>query len=285
MKRKAFLMKSDNFLSFDEASKYLSIPLKYLENYVKIGGELKTTKVGRRKMLTKAGIEGWKKQHEFSSCKLSRDDYRRCLEFAIKSFYAYRSTSDFGTSQQRDAGKFVTNFVLGKLGEIATAKFLKSNFDVDTKLDFDLRDAVVGQDITEIAKPRRGGRVYNPLRLRIAIKASKMKNVWLIVSRKEVEDSERASDIYIFARVNLYLNHFIRILKGHKELFNLENIIPDFESINAEVCGFIKKSDLTAHSPVSILPSSDQKIQPSYIVNSGTLNKRREAWSNLIEEL
>lgn len=225
------------------------------------------------------------KHREFSLSKLNQEDYLKCLEFAIRSFYAYRSTSDFGTAQQRDAGKFVSNFVIGKLGELAVSYFLKRNFDVDTKLDFDLRDAVVGQDISEIAKPRRGARVYNPLRLRVAIKTSKMKNVWLIVPAKEVEDPERSSDIYIFDRVDLYLNHFIRILKEHSALAKLDTIIPPFEEIKAEVCGFIKKTDLISNPPVTRLPLPNQEIQSSYIMRSGNLCKSKEAWDRLLNEL
>lgn len=268
-----------------EASEYLSLPQKYLENYIKVGNEIELTKIGRRKLVLHADIEEWKKQREFSFIKLNREDYLRCLEFAIRSFYAYRSTSDFGTSQQRDAGKFVSNFVIGKLGELAVSYFLKRNFDLDTKLDFDLRDAVVGQDITEIAKPRRGGRVYNPLNLRIAIKTSKMKNVWLIVPSKEVADSERCSDVYIFSRVDLYLNHFLRILKEHEALSNLETIIPSFKEIDAEVCGFVKKNELTSTPAVTTLPSPKQDIQLSYIIRSGALHKSESEWSELINEL
>lgn len=278
-------MTIDKNHTISEASEYLSIPQKYLENYIKIGNEIKLTKVGRKKLVSHADIEAWKKQREFGFVKLNQEDYLKCLEFAIRSFYAYRSTSDFGTAQQRDAGKFVSNFVIGKLGELAVSYFFKRNFDVDTKLDFDLRDAVVGQDIVEIAKPRRGARVYNPLRLRLAIKTSKMKNVWLIVPDKEVVDPARSSDIYIFSRVDLYLNHFIRILKEHKALARLNNIIPPFEEIEAEVCGFIKKIDLISNPPVTRLPLPNQEIQSSYIMRSGMLSRSKDAWESLLNEL
>ncbi len=278
-------MTENNFLTIDQACQYLNIPKKYLENYAKVGQELQIQKIGRRNVIAKNALDSWNAQRSFGLVTLDRADYLKCLDFAIRSFYLYRSTSDFGTSQQRDAGKFVSNFVIGKLGELAVAKFLKRNFDVDISLDFNLRDAVVGQDISEIAKPRRGARVYNPLRKRVAVKTSKMKNVWLIVPQNEVEDTERCSDIYIYSRVDLYLNHFIRILKEHHALSNLSDIIPDFEAIYAEVCGFVGRNTLQANPPTDTLPVQNQEIQPSYVMRSGHLQKTTENWQQLIEEL
>jgi len=273
------------FYNIEQAAEYLGIPKKYLDNYSKVGDELQIIKQGRRKGFEKETLDNWSNQRNFCLVDLNRTDYLKCLEFAIRSFYAYRSTSDFGTAQQRDAGKFVSNFVIGKLGELAVKKFLKTRFDVDVSLDFSLREAVVGQDITEIALPRRGSRVFNPIRKRIAIKTSKMKNVWLVVAQNEVEDPTRTSDFYIFSRVDLYLNHFIRILKDHQALTNLSDIIPQFEIIQAEVCGFATKEELIAESPTDILPIQNQTIQMSYIKKSGKLNKSQNLWEQLINEL
>ena len=46
-------------------------------------------------------------------------------------------------------------------------KFLKNKFDIDVKLDFEVRNEIVGQDSKEIAKPRKGGRVFNTPNLRM----------------------------------------------------------------------------------------------------------------------
>jgi len=48
-----------------------------------------------------------------------------------------------------------------------------SNFNVLVKLDFELRDVVVGQDITELAFPRKGMRVYNHLKKELLLKLVK----------------------------------------------------------------------------------------------------------------
>lgn len=278
-------MPDDVYVSFTGAAKLIGIPEKWLTNYFKIGKEVDTQRIGRRILIDKNTLLMWKEQRDLRCVKLTREHYIRCLEFAIKSFYHYSSSSDFGTAQQRDAGKFITNFVIGKLGEIAVSVFLKREFDVDVKLDFEIRESVVGQDITEIAKPRRGGRVYNPPAKRIAVKTSKMKNIWLLVSEQEVKDPARKSDVYIFSRVDLFLNHFIRFIKGHEALASVNEMIPSFIEMNAEVCGFVTHEQLMEKPPVKMLPQPKQEIQSSYIIKTGELKKSKNEWQNMIDEL
>lgn len=269
--------------SLKESSKYLEMPYKHLENYAKVGKELKFFRKGIRYVIDKTELDNWKALREFRTVHLDRDDYIECLEFALKSFYAYKSTADFGTATQRGAGKFVDNFTSGKLGEIAFKKFLKENFDIDTKLDFTLRDAIVGQDITEIANPRRGPKVFNPPRIRISIKTTKIRNVWLLVPQNELDDRERSSDAYILSRVELHPNHIFRFLKLDDSLKNLRDIIPDFEPLRAEVVGFAWKESLTANPPVKEIPG--QEIQSSYALRSGNLKCTADDWNEFILKL
>ncbi|WKZ71103.1 MAG: helix-turn-helix domain-containing protein [Melioribacteraceae bacterium] len=273
------------YLNFNDAASYLEITRKYLENYVKAGREIPFKKRGRSNTILIEDLDKWKNQKIFSTVLLDRDDYIECLEFAIRSFYQYRSTSDFGTSQQRDAGKFITNFVIGKLGETALKKFLFREFQIEIKLDFELRDEVVGQDITEIIITRNGRRLANPPKQRVSIKTSKIKNVWLVVSANEVDDINRSSDIYVFTRVDLFLNHFIRILKQHDSLKNLTSIIPDFSIMEAQICGYATREQLLSDGIVNILPISNTQIQPSYIKAVGELAKTREEWNVFINNL
>jgi hypothetical protein len=252
---------------------------------VKAGHELSEYRVGRRKMIIKEEIDQWKVKRDKRIIELGRSDYLICLEFALRSFYAYRSTTDFGTPTQRDAGKFVSNFVSGKLGEIAVQKFLYETFKMDIKLDFDIRDAVVGQDITEIAKPRKGPKVYNPPRIRISIKTTKFKNIWLVVPANELDDKIRSSDIYILTRVDLPLDHFFRLLKEHSALSNLDTIIPNFSAISSEVVGFVTKAELSSKSAVTQLPKPKQDIGLSYIWRSGEVIKSTAEWNALISKL
>lgn len=264
------------------AAEMAGLPPKYLENYIKVGRELEKEPY---KGIREDRFEEWLKQHRFASVSLNRNDYIQCLEFAIESFYAYSSSSNFGTATQRDAGKFVTDFVIGKLGEIALQRFLLREFDTEISLDFAMRSAVVGQDIVEIAPPRKGGRVFNPIRQRVAIKTSKLKNVWLIVPEKEVTDATRTSDIYVFSRVDLYFDHLIRFLRDHKSLKSLRSKIPQFAEMKAEVCGFVEKSRLLRTKLETELPGQKTTIQPSYIVRTGALPKTRADWAALLSTL
>ena len=269
--------------TFAKASEYLGLPKKFLENYAKIGGELVFAKKGRAYVIDQEELDRWTALRNYRTVSLEIEDYIQCLEFALRSFYAYTSTSDFGTATQRGAGKFVDNFTSGKLGEIAVRKFLKDKTGIDIKLDFALRDAVVGQDITEVSKPRRGPRVYNPPRLRVSIKTTKLKNVWLIVPQSELDDPARASDIYVLARVELSLDHAFRFLKGHALLENITDIIPEFEPLAAEVVGFVWKDELSAKDPVSEIPG--QAIKPSYILPSGELRCSDDEWKDFVSRL
>lgn len=269
-------------LTLKEASIIAGLPEKCLDNYIKIGKELPKEPYTR---ILEADFTAWLTQQRFGTVTLGRDDYIRCLEFAIESFYSYASSSNFGTSTQRDAGKFVTDFTIGKLGEVALQKFLKARFDVEISLDFTMREAIVGQDVVEIAPPRKGGRVFNTVKKRIAIKTSKLKNVWLIVPEKEVIDTHRTSDIYIFSRVDLFFDHLIRFLRDHKSLKNVKSKIPTFVDMSAEICGFVEKSTLMANAPTTDLPGQKTEIQSSYIRRTGELKKTEAEWTNLLATL
>jgi len=276
----------EKFMSIKEAAKHLGMPEKHLSNFIKIGGEIPVLKIGRRICVSQKKLEIWFKARRDRILSLDKDDYLKCLEFALKSFYAYKSTADFGTVTQRGAGKFVDDFVIGKLGEIAFAKFLKAKFDIDVKLDFSVRGEVVGQDIAEISRPRRGPRVFNPPNIRIAVKATKGKNVWLMVPKVELEDPARYSDAYVFVRVDLQLNHVFRFLRDQEVLKSLKDEIPAFEPIVAEVAGFAWKEDLSKTRAVTELPSPRQKLKkPNYVMRSGDLRKSSSEWQEFVEKL
>lgn len=266
-----------------DACRDCGIDDKAIDNFWRYGHELTMTKNGSRNGFLRNDLDTWYRQYQFSSVTLDRDDYMKCLKFAIRSYYDYRSRGDFGTAQQRDAGKFISNFVSGKLGEIAVEKFFKNRFDIDTRLDFEIREAVIGQDITEVAFPRRGARVFNPPRVRIAIKTTKAKNVYLAVPANEAEDDARRSDVYILSRVDLYLNHFLRILREHRSLEEMTDIIPEFVNIRGQVCGFILLPQLLANVPVTELAGMGQSIQSSYVSRSGALQKTEDQWRALFD--
>lgn len=270
-------------LSFNQAVEYLGIPRKHLDNYAKLGGELEYRREGIRYVIERDELDRWKAQRDFSMFQLDQEAYLKCLRFGLESFYKYPSTADFGSAVQRGAGKFVSDFVQGKLGELAFKRFAAERFRLDVRLDFTVRGEIVGQDIVEVARLDRRPRVYNPPRLRVSIKTTKWKNVWLIVPQSELEDRVRRSDVYVLARVDLYLNHLFRLLRNHSALANSQIPIPEFEPLDAQIVGFANKEELLAHPPVTEIPGS--QIKSSYARRSGDLNCTPQAWEQLLSRL
>lgn len=122
----------------------------------------------------------------------------------------------------------------------------------------------------------------NPPRLRISIKTTKMKNVWLVVGHSEVENELRTSDVYILSRIELPMDHFFRLFKTHETLGRVRGEIPDLPMpLSAEVAGFAYKNEL--EGPVERI--NGVRIQPSYVKRSGELHSSVIEWKELIDKL
>ena len=152
------------------------------------------------------------------------------------------------------------------------------------KLDFSINQAgVPAQDIVEFAVKRKGMRsAYNPTKLKVSIKTSKMKNIWLAVPESEYDNPARSSDVYVFVRVDLPLNHLARFGRESELFSRLKNIIPEFEDVEAEIAGFAWKEDLE-HKPDGIKEASIQR--PQYALSSGRLRRSDSDWQDFISKL
>ncbi|MBI5470502.1 helix-turn-helix domain-containing protein [Candidatus Kaiserbacteria bacterium] len=264
-------------MRFSQAGAYLGVPQKALENFVK-AGEIVREKAGRYWMTDRAELDRWKNDYTTRSVLLSEEEYRKCLDFAIRSYYGGFAMTNFGTRTQRDVGQFLFNSVQGKLGEIGLRKFLNEKFKIKITLDFDVRGVVVGQDISEVQR----GRIVNPPKMRVGIKSTKERNMFLAVPQSEVEQPERSSDIYILVRVALPSDHFLRFARTFEPLSNIRTSIPEFEPIRAEVAGFVYKEDL--QGPAQQVLGQDL-AKPNYFCHSGALKKSDSDWKSLIEQL
>lgn len=273
-------------LGLREASEYLRIPKKYIENYVKHGSEIPYTKISRRYAILREDIETWKIQREYRTVVVNRDDYVKCFNFAVESFYTYRSRSDFHGARERGIGKWCEDFIPGKLGEIATHKFLKAKFKIEIQLDFSVGRGIPAQDIVSAADLRRRPKTFNPVLIRTSIKTTKMKNVWLSVPQNEFDDSVRSSDAYIFSRLDLPINHIGRILRDH-ELFRgrLQRLIPEFGECEAEVVGFARKEGLQENLSPQEWSAFTGIERPHYALRSGHLNKSESEWKEYLKRL
>lgn len=282
-------------LTFNEAVEYLfgakkgdetfKHYRKQLDNYTKIGEEIKYDLIRKRYYIRTEELDRWRELKSYRTVWLDRNDYLRCFEFAVKSFYQYLesgSTADFLGARERGIGKWAEDFLPGKLGEIAVKKFLNEKFAVDIKLDFSLGEGIPAQDIVEVAKPRKGPRTYNPARIRTSIKNTKMKNVWLVVTQKEFEDMTRRSDAYILTRSDMPLNHLASFLKEHEVFARLGEIIPHFKNIEAEVVGFAWSGDFKFYREG--VPGTPIE-RPHYGLPSGKLRHARNEWEEYIKRL
>jgi len=274
------------YLKLREASEFLGIAQKDLENYAKVGAELPITKEKRIFVIDRDDLERWKAEREYRLVTLNRNNYVQCFNFAIESFYTYKSRSDFLGSRERGLGKWCEDFIPGKLGEIAVARFIKKNFDIDIQLDFSIGEGIPAQDITTIALPRKGQRAFNPTRIRTSIKTTKMKNVWLAVPQKELDDPMRSSNVYILSRLELPLDHLGRIMKDHDLLRGaLSRYIPDFQDVRAEVVGFANKEDLQQHLSPEEWKNFTSIPRPHYAMKTGELRKTERDWQEYLSRL
>ncbi len=268
-----------DLLSIPGAADYLHLPKKAVENYVKDGREIPvqlTGRTGKIRKIRKADLDDWKKYYDHTTVALDQDDYFEALQFALEKFYSGAPRANFATSQQREAGKYLSDHISGFLGETAFQVFLEVRYGLEIKLDKNVDGLIRSQDIVSISR-RRG--VENQPSFKMSIKSSKMKNVWLIVGKNEVDLADRRSDYYVFVRVDLYPDHIVRLLKEHPGIEKAKRVIPDLEShITAQVCGFAPAGDL--EGPTQKIGTQD--ISPSYVKRSGEL---RRDWEFIADKL
>jgi len=279
------MSESEEYLTLKNASEYCSLPEKYFRNYVMKGKEIESIKRRGRWMVLRSEVEKWKTEREWRIVDLTLDDYLKAFEFATKLFYqGGPGITDWGGRTRRDIGKFLTNQIEGKLGELALAKFLLYKFNVELKLDFTIRQEIPSQDIVEVIRIHGSRRVSNPPRLRVSVKTTKMQNFALPVPRKELEDELRRSDVYIMCRVELPLDHLLRVFKNHSILLRMRNVIPELDEIKAEVVGYAWREELQ-NKGITTEIRGGQKITPSYVMYSGELHSSKEEWEVLVNLL
>lgn len=185
-----------------------------------------------------------------NSVVLDREDYKSCLKFILKLRYLWRGvTIDFASSGvKRDIGKYIHDHIGGKLAEIAVKKFLKQKFNLDVSLGFEKYESAeyfMRGDIEKVATA--GGKMVSP-KLKVEIKATKPSSRWWLISDNEF--NSREYDAYILAVIDLPLDHIIRFFKSHLELGDeeLENAIPDFGKIGAEIKGIVRRNEFRSNT-------------------------------------
>ncbi len=266
----------NDLYAITRASEYLGIEKKALENYIGEGKEIPFQLLGRMRKITKADLDSWKTYYNETTVELNHDAYYEALRFALKKFYSGAPRANFATSMQREAGKYLSDHITGFLGELAFQKFMSDKFSVNLRLDTNVDGLIRSQDIVAVSRRRA---VENQPSFKISVKTSKLKNVWLVVGKNELDLPDRRSDYYVFARLDLQQDHIVRLIRTHPAVEQIKDIIPPEETtIGAQLCGFTEVANL--RGPVNKI--GDQDISPSYVIRSGEL---RRDWNTLAESI
>ncbi len=273
-------------LNKKETIEYLEIPEKDFKNYFEFSKEIKGKKIGSRWYFDKKDIIDWKKLKENRTINLTMSEYETCFEFAIKMVYGGLSLN--GIRGQRTEVQAADDVILGILAEHAVKKFLLKKFKVKIKLDESVHpEEITPQDFDQIEE--KG--LFRKPKLGVGIKASKMKNAFLVLGANEVEFPERKSDVYIFARVGLPSDHLFRILRDHSFFGKVRKFfenhdkfrkIEKLENIPIWICGFSYIDELER---VTEIPGQEFSNGHRYVKSVGKLHNSDEDWKNLIKKL
>ena len=267
----------EDALTIKEIIKNYSISEKLLKSYTNVSNEIPYFKEKNRYYINKNDIENWLLLRKNRKIILSIDEYRECLEFAFKINYAGHTRSDFGTARTRGIMQAISNWTQGTLAETALRKFLLEKYNIKIDLDFNIHDAVVGQDITQVQR----GKVINPPRIRVSIKSGKINSCYLVVPENEVDLKDRRSDLYIFIRVDFPEDHLLRVLKDHKFLENVKKYIPDLGKIETYICGFSDVNNLEKVNEIPGVKFSGMR----YVSKIGKLKNSDNNWQEFVNML
>jgi len=200
----------------------------------------------------------------------------------------YGGLSLHGIRGERTEVQAADDVILGILAEHAIQQLLSNKFSTEIKLDQGVHpEEITAQDFDEI----KDGNIFRKPKLGVGVKASKMKNAFLVLGSKEVELVTRKSDVYIFARVGLPGDHLFRILRDHsffgkvRKFFD-ENVrfkkIEKLENIPVWICGFCYADEL---EKVTSIPGQEFTNGYRYAKSVSKLHNSDEDWKNLIAKL
>ncbi|MCD6453607.1 MAG: helix-turn-helix domain-containing protein [Dehalococcoidales bacterium] len=292
------------YLTLEEAAVYLGLTgTSCLTNCIK-SGELVGIRKGKQLTIARKELDRWKSERRLFTLDIR--DYMKCLRFALDSLYKYCPLSSTSCNTTAGSARIVDNFTSQRLGEVAFQRFMEKQFKTFVKFNFEFRDIVTSQDITEVALPGNRLRVYNPPKLKLSIETAKVNRWQLAIPQAEIEDQEHRSDAYVMVRIGLPPDHLFRILSRAVDTYlgivreeaifpRLEHLeadlgitaeevpIPQFEPVWAEVMGYAWRSDLLK---AELSAGADKpKALPSYFLPTGSLRRSDAEWQRLIERL
>src|SRR3989338_7488639 len=273
-------------LTKKDAIEFLDIPEKEFKNYFEFSKEIQGEKIGSRWYFVKKNLSDWKKLKEDRTIHLTLKEYETCFEFAIKMVYGGLSLN--GIRGQRTEIQAADDVILGILAEHAIKNLLEKKFKTKIKLDEEVHpEHITPQDFDQIKK----NGLFRTPKLGVGIKASKMKNAYLVLGANEVEFPERRSDVYLFARVGLPSDHLFRILRDHSFFGKVRKFfetnekfkkIEKLENIPIWICGFAYVGEL---EKVTEIPGQEFSNGHRYVKSVGKLRNTDKDWNDLISKL
>ena len=137
------------------------------------------------------------------------EEYQKCFILATQMAYTKKPSAGTGIRGVRSEMQVADDWILGIMAEFGLKKFLKETYGIKVELDTEPhpKEGITAQDVVSV-----DGR--EP-KLKVAMKASKTKNCWIVLDPLEYEDNRRKSDVYFFTRVDLPSDHLFRILREH----------------------------------------------------------------------
>ena len=288
-------MKENNNIEYSrrQAIEYLGIDEKEFDNYLKYSKEIPSYKKSGRFVIKKSDLDAWKDLKEKQTIILTFSEYEKCFEFAIKMVYSSRSSYGTGIRGTRSEVQMADDFILGILAEHGIKRFLKEHFNIEIELDEEVHPGeITPQDIVGVYD---GIELRNP-KLKIAVKASKIKSCFLVIPPIEYENENRKSDVYVFVRVGLPSDHLFRILRNHsffkkvrifleeKEEFRK---IEEFEEIPIWITGFANHEELekVKEIPGQKFGGKEGVSDFRYVKSVANLHNLNEDWLDLIKKI
>jgi hypothetical protein len=282
-------------LDTSQAISFLEVTEKEFLNY-RANGEIpfqmgdENGKYLNRYFYNEVELKKWLEQKNKRTIELTQYDYEKCFEFAMKMAYSGKPSGG-SIRGVRSEMQIADDFILGILAEHTVKKFLQTKFGKSISLDEEVHpEHITAQDIDKVQDEQTGN--WREPKIGVAIKASKLKNMYLILGSDEYESSSRKSDYYIFVRVGLPSDHLFRILRDHSFFKNVKDFLdtkdPPFRKIEplgevfGWVCGYVLHNEL---EKVDSIPGQTFDNPPRYVKSVSKLKNSESDWKIFINNL
>ncbi|GBF09166.1 hypothetical protein apy_08910 [Aeropyrum pernix] len=247
-----------------------------------------------------SSLDEWIDWLRWSTVVLDENDYLEAAVHALDLAPRLAGT-DYGMSRQRDLGQLWTDTIRGFLGELAFVKWLEREYGIKAMLDYRKGplEEFLPSDIKEVEKDE----VRRPPNLKVSIKTTKLRGIWLDVPYRQVDHS----DVFVLVRVGVTRMHFLAFLKRisairdkmlrralelgvitEGEAESIWDLIPDFTGIPAYIAGFFDKREYGSAigRRTAIFLAEGVMKRKKFVINKfiGYWNPKEDVYKNTVVE-